>query len=532
MTLFGQSGAPSFNEGARSTFASSYQFAKLATNTNLETLKVAAYVRVSTLSSEQEDSLENQTAHYSRYIRSNPNWKLTSVYTDHGKSGTITSGRSGFNRLIRHALEGKIDLILCKSVSRFARNVMDTLDTVRMLKEHGVRVIFEKEDIDTESMQSEFILTTMAAVAQEESRSISENIKWANAKRFERGEPKYRRVLGYRKDEKRIWVVQKEEAAIVKEAFALCIEGKHPAEIARIFIEKGYETVRGRKEWSRIAVRDILSNNFYIGEVLCQKTFSKDYISHTPSKNKGEKNQYLIEDHHEPIIDKDIFNKVQQLLKKRSKPNKNKRKNQYPLSSRIVCGNCGGNLQRFICRGIVTWRCGKRINSHSLCQMDGVREETILEAMKLAMNKHYNLEGDEIAPKSKPIQNMIKDIKNIEMSGDTEYNQLRLGLERALFEENIALIHATTTELEEMKMIRVNLENKIKDRENWWTLIEKDYDYQIKAMSNLESVTRSDLENKLENIEFIRAWVVRVKALSPISFSITLVNGKELEITL
>ena len=175
-TLFGQSGTSNIGERAESPFASSYHLANLGTTEKSEGVKVAAYVRVSTLSDEQEDSLENQTTHYSRYIRTNPDWKMAAIYSDHGKSGTIASARSGFNQMIRHALEGKIDLILCKSVSRFARNVLDTLDTVRMLKEHGVRIIFEKEDIDTDSMQSEFILTMMAAAFQKMLNGLIQNV--------------------------------------------------------------------------------------------------------------------------------------------------------------------------------------------------------------------------------------------------------------------------------------------------------------------------------------------------------------------
>ena len=238
--------------------------------------------------------LENQTAHYSRYIRTNPDWKMAAIYSDQGKSGTIASSRSGFNQMIRHALEGKIDLILCKSVSRFARNVLDTLDTVRMLKEKGIRIIFEKEDIDTENMQSEFILTMMAAVAQEESRSISENVKWANTKRLERGEARFTRLLGYIQEGNRKWIVQPEEASVVKEAFELCLQEKSPAEIARIFVQKGYKTAKGNKEWSGTAIREILRNNAYIGEILGQKSYSKDHLSHKSTRNWERKNNILL----------------------------------------------------------------------------------------------------------------------------------------------------------------------------------------------------------------------------------------------
>ena len=500
-------------------------------------LRVAAYCRVSSLHSEQEDSLENQSAHYTKYIRSNPHWRMAGIYTDFGKSGTLTFGRSGFNRLIRHALQGKVDLILCKSVSRFARNVLDTLDKVRMLKEHGVRVIFDKENIDTDSMQSEFILTMMAAVAQEESRSISENILWANSKRYERGEPCFRRVLGYVQDDDKYWVVQQKEAIIVKEAFDLCLQGNTPAQIARVFIRKGYETVKGRKEWSGTAVRDILKNNIYVGEVLCQKTYSRDHMSHASQINRGEKNQYLIQDHHESIIDREIYNRAQEMLMRRTKPSKKGSKKKYPLSSRLVCGNCGGNLQRFICRGVVTWRCGKRIKSKELCNMGGIREKNVRMAMQAAMKNRYYQEDEQAAVIYNPVWKMEKDLKNVEIRGDIEYNQLKIELERILFEENIAILNGTDVNIDELKAKRIKVETKLREREYWWNLLEADEPYRFKALKKLEPGIKANVPldvmlNELKKIEYLRAWVVRVKALSPILFSLTWVTGEEIEVEL
>ncbi|MEC1771957.1 recombinase family protein [Schinkia azotoformans] len=535
-TLFGHTGAAGFEEGFESTLATNSHHARLGSKEQQDLIKVAAYVRVSTLSDEQEDSLENQTTHYSRYIRTNPNWKMTGIYSDHGKSGTAASSRSGFNQMIRHALEGKIDLILCKSVSRFARNVLDTLDTVRMLKENGVRVIFEKEAIDTESMQSEFILTMMAAVAQEESRSISENIKWAYTKRMERGEPRFHRLLGYVQEDKRKWLVQPEEAEIVREAFELCTQEKSPAEIARIFVTKGYKTVKGNKEWSGTAIREILKNNHYIGEVLGQKMYTDNHLSHKSIRNRGEKKQYLIENHHEPIIDKETFQKAQLMLKKRAKPNKRRDRKQYPLSSRIVCGGCGGNLQRFECRGVVTWRCGKSVKSKDLCNMEGIREENIMTAIIAAFeNKYESME--EGLPISKVIQKMLREIKNVDAKSDIEYNQLRGELESILHEENVAILTGADEVVEELKTRRVLIESVLKEKEKWWELLEADFSYRINASRKLENysvknTTLEELLEELKNIEYLRAWVVRVKALSPILFSITWVTGEEIEVEL
>lgn len=533
-TLFGQ-GISGFGEEAESAFASSYRLAKFETEEKSAAIKVAAYVRVSTLSDEQEDSLENQTTHYSRYIRTNPDWKMTGIYSDHGKSGTAASGRSGFNQMIRHALEGKIDLILCKSVSRFARNVLDTLDTVRMLKSHGVRLIFEKEDIDTENMQSEFILTMMAAVAQEESRSISENVKWANKKRLERGEARFTRLLGYTREGDRKWVIQTEEASVVKEAFELCLQEKSPAEIARIFVQKGYQTARGNREWSGTGIREILKNNAYIGEILSQKSYRSDHLSRKSIRNLGEKKQYHIENHHEAIIDKQTFKMAQLMLKKRAKPNRRREKKQYPLSSRIVCGKCGGNLQRFECRGVVTWRCGKRTKCKELCDMEGIREETILTVMEAALDNKYGSEEESLS--SRTIQNILREIKNIDTKSDGEYNQLRVDLESILHEENIAILNGTDVNIGVLRARREQIESELKEKETWWKLLDADFSYRMNAIEKLESnlminKTRDQLLEELKNIEYLRAWVVRVKALSPILFSITWVTGEEIEVEL
>lgn len=530
-TLFGQTLT---DNGELSEFTSNYLLTKQGTEVQLKPLKVAAYVRVSTLSDEQEDSLENQTSYYARHIRSNPNYRMVGIYTDHGKSGTLTSSRSGFNRLIRHALEGKIDLILCKSVSRFARNVLDTLETVRMLKENGVRLIFEKEDLDTENMQSEFILTMMAAVAQEESRSISENIKWANVKRLERGQPKFHRVLGYGQDKNKNWIVNQEEAGIVKEAFELCVEGYTPPEIARIFIRKGYKTIKGKNEWSGTAIREMLKNINYVGDVLGQKTYSKDHISHASIKNKGEKNLYLISDHHEPIVDRETFKRAQEKLKQRAKPSKEGKRNRYPLSSRIVCGKCGGNLQRFICRGVVTWRCGKRTKSHELCTMEGIKEEYVHSAMLAALKAKYEpTEQDEESRKT--ILKMMKDINNIEIKGDAEYNQLRIKLEKTLYEESNALLEGQDEKIEYLRSMRIATELEIKEKEEWWNLIEADTELRKNVLEKLRnmsftSISFDSLMEELNEIECMRAWVIRVKALSPFLFSFTFVTGENIEV--
>jgi site-specific DNA recombinase len=497
-------------------------------------LKVAAYVRVSSLLDEQEGSFDNQKTHYTQLIRSTPGWKMVDIYTDQGRSGTSMAKRPGFNRMIRHAYEKKIDIILCKSVSRFARNVLDAINTIRELTELGVRIIFDKENIDTGDMASEFILTMLSATAQEESRSISENINWALEKRYERGEPVFVRKLGYQKNEQKEWIIIEEEAHIVREAFEEALNGKTPAQIAKQFIKKRYKKINGRTDWTSTTVRLMLLNRDYTGDVICQKYYTESYLSHKRVANNGERNQYFIENHHEPIVSRETFEAVQRELERRKKPNKNKKVNRYPLSSRIQCGKCGGNLHRFICKGVVRWRCENNVRSKELCTMGSIKEEVIREAMQDAFLEQYRM-----ARFMYDMERMKKDLTRAVAARDFSYNRLRLDLEQILLEENIALINANGSEadstdekLEGLASKRASIEKELKIKEDWWELLDQDFAFREEAKTKLKELDAvrdpsKQLQKELRNISFLRAWVVSVKAITPMSFCMHWIDDKE-----
>jgi site-specific DNA recombinase len=497
-------------------------------------LRVAAYVRVSSLLDEQEGSFDNQKTHYTQLIRSTPGWKMVDIYTDQGRSGTSMAKRPGFNRMIRHAYEKKIDIILCKSVSRFARNVLDAINTIRELTELGVRIIFDKENIDTGDMASEFILTMLSATAQEESRSISENINWALEKRYERGEPVFVRKLGYQKNEQKEWIIIEEEAHIVREAFEEALNGKTPAQIAKQFIKKRYKKINGRTDWTSTTVRLMLLNRDYTGDVICQKYYTESYLSHKRVANNGERNQYFIENHHEPIVSRETFEAVQRELERRKKPNKNKKVNRYPLSSRIQCGKCGGNLHRFICKGVVRWRCENNVKSKELCTMGSIKEDVIREAMQDAFLERYR-----IARFMYDMDRMKKDLTRAVAARDFSYNRLRLDLEQILLEENIALINANGSEadstdekLKELALKRASIEKELKVKEDWWELLDQDFAFREEANTKLKELDAvrdpsKQLQKELQNISFLRAWVVRVKAITPMSFCMHWIDDKE-----
>ncbi|QNO13321.1 recombinase family protein [Alkalicella caledoniensis] len=519
-----------YSDGHTVTVISKLQYGEAGTSAlkvQPERPKVASYCRVSSLSDPQEESLENQMIHYTNYIRSNPHWQFAGIYSDRGKTGTQIEKRTGFNKMVRDAIEGKIDTILCKSISRFARNVTDTLNTIRTLSNVGVNVVFEKEQLDTSSMQSEFILTMLSAVAQEESRSTSSNITWANSKRFEQGEGIFCRILGYKKEKNRAWIVVEEEAKIVREAFQLYLEGLGFRQIAQSFIGKGYKKANGKKEWTAIAIRDMLSNERYTGDVLCQKTYTKDHLSHESVKNNGERSQFLIKNNHEPIIDRKTFEAVQKRMANNKQNLKRGKKKSYPLSGRLVCGECGYNLHRYVCREVVTWRCGHQTISNQLCKMKGIKEERILKAMVKAFDQRYE---SAIGQGRRQIINLIKELQSAVSIRAAQQNQLRLTLERALLAENNAIFKSEDPK--EFTEKRKEVENQIVIKESWWQLVDADDIYRKKALSRLAEIKEKtspakELQVTKNNIEFLRGWVVRIKAVSPFLFTISWINGDE-----
>ncbi len=283
--------------------------------------RVAAYARVSLDSERLMHSLSAQVSYYSAYIQKNPHWIYAGVYADEGISGTQTQKRDEFNRLMKDCEDGKIDIILVKSISRFARNTVDLLSAVRHLKALGIEVIFEKENINSMSNDGELMLSILASFAQEESRSISENVKWGTRKRFEKGIPNGRvRVFGYKWENDTLVIVQ-EEAETVKRIYAEFINGKVPRAIAKGLNDNGITTRMGYK-WSDFGIRTILQNITYTGNMLLQKVFVDDPITKHRKINRGELPRYFVENTHAAIISKDIFDKAQAEFEKRSRRNK------------------------------------------------------------------------------------------------------------------------------------------------------------------------------------------------------------------
>ena len=358
--------------------------------------RVAGYARVSTDSDEQFTSYEAQIDYYTRYIQNNPEWDFVAVYTDEGISATNTRHRDGFNQMISDALAGKIDLIVTKSVSRFARNTVDSLSTIRKLKENHIEVYFEKENIWTFDSKGELLLTIMSSLAQEESRSISENVTWGQRKRFADGKVSlpYKQFLGYEKGPDDIPVVVEEEAKIVRRIFALFMAGKTPYLIAKALTADGIPTPAGKSKWGTTTVASILTNEKYKGAALLQKKFTIDFLDKKMKVNEGEVPQYYIEQSHQPIIDPEEFDKVQAEFVRRKGLGHRYSGNSI-FAARIVCGDCGSFYGPKVWHSNskyrrTIWQCNEKFAGERKCRTPHLREEDIKARFLAAFNQLLN----------------------------------------------------------------------------------------------------------------------------------------------
>ncbi|MEA4915135.1 MAG: recombinase family protein [Christensenella sp.] len=344
-------------------------------------LRVAAYVRVSSLKDAMLESLSNQVSYYNDCIQRHAGWQYTGVYVDEGLTGT-KDARPEFQRLLADCKSGKIDMIITKSTTRFARNTVTMLETVRMLKEIGVDVFFEKENIHSISGDGELMLTILASFAQEESRSVSENCKWRLQEKMKQGEQVgLRGMYGYNVSKNSI-SIEPDQAKIVRQIFDWYVSGDSSVVIAKRLNAAG-ELTLNRVAWCAKHVRDILKNEKYAGNTLLQKSYITDHLNKRKKRNHGELPQYYVEQSHAAIIDQETFDKAQTILTasfKRNQPAKPVCA-RYPLTGKIVCGNCGKHFQRKTTKGRISWHCSTYLeHGKSACPARQIPEETILRA--------------------------------------------------------------------------------------------------------------------------------------------------------
>ena len=373
-------------------------------------MRVAAYCRVSTDEEDQLNSLDTQVKYYTGKIAENPNWTMVGIYADEGITGTRTDKREKFLKLMRDCEKGKVDLILTKSTTRFARNTVDSLTWIRKLRAMGIGVYFEEQNLDSLKAENETLLGFFSVMAQSESESISANVKWGIQKRMKNGTYSLRfKMLGLRKGDDGNPYIVADEAEVVRALFRMILDGASLGQLKEFLESNNIKTPEGKDVWSISVIRYMLSNEKYVGDVLYQKTFRTDCISKKAKVNRGEVTRYLISNNHPAIIDRDTFNLVQAELARRN----NKRKKldsavteqgkysaKYALTELLVCGSCGGSFRRTSksAKGKTTyyWRCVSRIeHGKTYCKDSaGIEEQMLHEAVCRCLSKMMANSGE------------------------------------------------------------------------------------------------------------------------------------------
>lgn len=405
---------------------------------------MAAYCRVSTDHLEQLSSYEAQVRYYTNYIENHPDYEWAGIYADEGISATNTKKREQFNKMIKDCKAGKIDVIITKSISRFARNTLDCLNYVRQLKDLGVGIIFEKENIDTLDAKGEVLLTILSSLAQDESRSISENCTWGIRRRFEQGKVQvnHKQFLGYTKDEEGNLVINKKQAETVKRIYTDYLAGKGPNRIAKELESDGILNWNGKTKWYGTTIKSMLGNEKYKGDAILQKTYTVNFLTKERAINKGEVPKYYVEESHPAIIEKDMWEAVQLEIERRQgyverhgiKQLDFIKVQDNPFTGRVICGECGSAFGRKTWNSTDedlkrrVWQCNRKYEKKGevRCGNKHVDEEVLFKAFvssfnALVENKEHFMEkwkaedGDELKRyKAKEFNEIIGDGEGLE----------------------------------------------------------------------------------------------------------------------
>ena len=452
----------------------------------IQKIRVAAYCRVSTEFEEQESSYDVQVDHYTNYIKSNPEWEMVEVYADDGISGTNTKKRDEFNRMIEDCKAGKIDMILTKSISRFSRNTVDCLKYTRELKDMNIAVFFEKENINTLDAKGEVLMTIMAALAQQESESLSANVRLGIQFRNQQGKVQINHnwFLGYTKDEDGKLIIVPEEAAVVQRIYAEYLDGQSFLQIKRGLEADGVLNGAGHKKWHESNIKQILTNEKYIGDALLQKTYTVNTLEKKRVNNNGIAPKYYVEGSHEAIIDKvidkDVFLRVQAEIARRANILTDGKKriysSRYALSSIVFCGHCGDIFRRIKwnnrgCKSVV-WRCVSRVLKKSSgidCPARTIHEEDLQAAVVTAVNDAWSRK-DAILPELREnIRSVLQEDTDAKLAEiDAEVNQKQAELLDAGKDQNkideIAEAIMTLRETRQSILTEAAMKKDVQDR--------------------------------------------------------------------
>ncbi len=447
-------------------------------------LKVAAYCRVSTDEEEQKNSYQAQIEYYTDKINKNPEWQMAGIFADEGITGTQAKKRPEFLKMIRLCRQGKIDMILTKSFSRFARNTVDSLDYIRELRTLGIAVISEKENINTLTAESEMLITIMSCFAQAESESISKNVSWGVRQSFKNGNVpiQYAKLLGYKKGENGLPEIIPDEAEIVKEIFHSYLDGMSLRQIADSLNDRAVKTKHKQTTWQPEIVKSILVNEKYTGDALLQKTYITDCITKKTRKNNGELPMYLVKNHHEPIVSRADFNRVQEEMARRSakrviadkltKGEQGRYSAKYALSELLICGECGTHYRRvtWTAKGFkeIKWRCISRIQyGKKKCHCSPtVDEQALHKAIVSAINEFCEVKDDV----AKVLRESITEVLDPNLNGSVQAAQQRIDELARNIDELIKLATIPETAItamadiekfsEEMKTLREFIETE------------------------------------------------------------------------
>ena len=515
-------------------------------------LRVAAYCRVSTELEQQQSSYDIQIEYYTRHIMQNPNWIFAGVFADDGRSATNTFRRDDFNQLMDQCLKGKVDMVITKSISRFARNTVDCISWVRKLKEKNVAVYFEKENLNTLDDSTEMILTILSSQAQEESRAISTNVKWGYARKFEKGESTRQRSYGFRKAPTGEMCIVEEEAAVIRNMARWFLDGDSLERIKHRLEDAGIETTTGKKTWSTGTIYNILTNEKIMGDVLLQKTFTADYLTKRRVKNSGQQKQYYVKNHHEAIIPKTVYYKIQEEIARRSslkKAGTRKGKtaqgvysSKYALTGIMVCNECGAHYRRTTWakngKKVIVWRCINRLeHGTKRChESPTLKEEVIQEAI---MGKLHSLSIDQEE------ENFLNGVKE-------DILRAARVVGGACTEEEI---DKTIEELRDQLMDYVGMAAREHGGENWYSdrmrklglqiselkkrresireqeKIRDEYEYLDQEISRIIGETGGASGAEFDNI-FIRQIVREIRVISKNKLQIQLRTGMMLDVNL
>ena len=513
-------------------------------------LRVAAYCRVSTNSEEQLNSYENQKAYYTEKIMTNPDWTMVDVFADEGKTGTSACKRKDFLRMIRQCRQGKIDMILAKSVSRFARNTVDTLNYTRELRGLGIPVIFEEQNINSIHPESEFLITIHGAFAQSESEDTSSRVRWGIQQSMRTGKAniQFKTLLGYKKGSDGEMVIVPEQAKTVKLIYEMYLSGKTLRSIKESLEARGLRNAAGTTEWTTSNLRTILSDEKYCGDVLRQKTFIRDCISKQVVKNTGQRPKYLIQNHHDAIIPREQFDAVQfEMARRRAQTDRcrksvptgtGKYSGKYALSGLLFCGECGTAYRRVVWtqhgEKRAVWRCTSRLDYGKKYCKDSptLDEKPLQQAVLAAINASMSDHGALTAQLTDAMEQELAPIPGESMSlGDIDRAIAELGkqFDHLLLEasgagdaeEYAERFRAISTAMEELKRRKANIQNIRQEQEQVTRRVQA-------AVSVLDGLS-AELTQWDDNVVY--QMLEKVTVLSREMIRVTLRNGVEIEQT-